>query len=243
MTDVDDRAASDRARTDARSGEAMLANPGFGQLLHRAHGHDRVDRGRGLARRAARPYGPLALDPATAVLPLRAGDLRGAQGLPARRTARSCTFRPEANAARFHRSARRMAMPELPVETFLERCRRARATPTATGCRRGDGQQPLPAPVHVRHRGGPRRAAPPASTLLRDRLAGRRLLRRRRQAGLGLAVARTTPARRPAAPALAKAAATTPPASSPSSRPSSTAATRSSSSTRSSTAGSRRSAA
>lgn len=32
------------------------------------------------------------------------------------------TFRPEANAARFQASARRLAMPELPVETFVEAC-------------------------------------------------------------------------------------------------------------------------
>lgn len=32
------------------------------------------------------------------------------------------TFRPEANAERFQRSAHRLAMPELPVETFIEAC-------------------------------------------------------------------------------------------------------------------------
>jgi branched-chain amino acid aminotransferase len=32
------------------------------------------------------------------------------------------TFRPEMNALRFQKSARRLAMPELPVETFIEAC-------------------------------------------------------------------------------------------------------------------------
>jgi branched-chain amino acid aminotransferase len=65
------------------------------------------------------PYGPIQLDPAAA-------ELHYAQeifeGLKAYRHADGSiwTFRPEQNAARMQRSARRLAMPELPTEYFLD---------------------------------------------------------------------------------------------------------------------------
>ena len=80
----------------------------------------RWTRGPRLARRrAGRPYGPLPLDPATMCAALRAGDLRGAQGLPAARrlVATLPPAAPTPSASR--RSARRLAMAELPDELFL----------------------------------------------------------------------------------------------------------------------------
>ncbi len=64
------------------------------------------------------PYGPLALDPATAVLHYGQEIF---EGLKAYRhdDGSVWTFRPDANAERFAGSARRMALPELPVEDFL----------------------------------------------------------------------------------------------------------------------------
>ena len=64
------------------------------------------------------PYAPLALDPATAVLHYGQEIF---EGLKAYRHADGSiwTFRPEANAARFADSARRLALPELPAEDFL----------------------------------------------------------------------------------------------------------------------------
>ncbi len=64
------------------------------------------------------PYGPLLLDPAAAVLHYAQEIF---EGLKAYRWADGSVwlFRPEANAERFNRSARRMALPELPAEDFL----------------------------------------------------------------------------------------------------------------------------
>ena len=67
------------------------------------------------------PYAPLSLDPATMVLHYAQEIF---EGLKAYRQPDGsvATFRPEKNAERFQPSARRLAMPELPVETFIEAC-------------------------------------------------------------------------------------------------------------------------
>jgi branched-chain amino acid aminotransferase len=66
-----------------------------------------------------RPYGPLALDPAASVLHYGQEIF---EGIKAYRHADGSiwTFRPEANGARLQRSAKRLALPELPVELFTE---------------------------------------------------------------------------------------------------------------------------
>ncbi len=65
-----------------------------------------------------RPYAPLSLDPATAVLHYAQEIF---EGLKAYRHADGSvwTFRPEENAARLVRSAQRLALPVLPVEDFV----------------------------------------------------------------------------------------------------------------------------
>jgi branched-chain amino acid aminotransferase len=65
------------------------------------------------------PYGPLALDPATNVLHYGQAIF---EGMKAYRHPDGgiYTFRPYENAKRFQRSAARMAMPELPEETFVD---------------------------------------------------------------------------------------------------------------------------
>src|SRR6266704_1220077 len=65
------------------------------------------------------PYGPLRLDPGTAYLHYAQGVF---EGLKAFRQAAGgvAVFRPDAHAARFVRSAQRLALPELPEETFVE---------------------------------------------------------------------------------------------------------------------------
>jgi len=64
------------------------------------------------------PYAPLSVDPATAVLHYAQEIF---EGMKAYRHADGSvwTFRPEENAARMVRSARRLALPELPVEDFI----------------------------------------------------------------------------------------------------------------------------
>ncbi|MBY0516779.1 MAG: branched-chain amino acid aminotransferase [Bacteriovoracaceae bacterium] len=67
------------------------------------------------------PYGPLQLDPCAKVLHYAQEIF---EGLKAYRhpDGQIALFRPELNARRFNFSARRMAMPEVPEETFVEAC-------------------------------------------------------------------------------------------------------------------------
>ncbi len=109
---------SDHARTPEER-ERVLANPGFGQ--HFTDHMIKIDwtEGRGWHDARLVPYGPLSLDPATAVFHY-AQELF--EGLKAYRQPNGSivTFRPYTNAARFNTSAARMAMPLLPEETFVE---------------------------------------------------------------------------------------------------------------------------
>ena len=98
--------------------EAILASPGFGKHFsdHMITATWTPDSG--WHDGALHPYGPLTLDPATAVLHYAQEIF---EGLKAYRhdDGSIWTYRPEANAARFQRSARRMALPELPVDDFV----------------------------------------------------------------------------------------------------------------------------
>ncbi|MCC5576730.1 branched-chain amino acid aminotransferase [Microtetraspora sp. AC03309] len=107
-----------QARTAAER-EQVLANPGFGQIFTDHMISIDYTEGRGWHDARLEPYGPLVLDPATAVFHY-AQELF--EGLKAYRQANGSivSFRPYANAARFNKSALRMAMPELPEEAFVE---------------------------------------------------------------------------------------------------------------------------
>jgi branched-chain amino acid aminotransferase len=100
---------------------AILADPGFGRYFtdHMV----RIDYTGG-AWGAGRvlPYGPLTLDPATSALHYGQEIF---EGLKAYRQPNGsiASFRPDANAERFARSARRLAMAELPGELFVESIR------------------------------------------------------------------------------------------------------------------------
>ena len=114
--------------------EAILANPGFGDYFtdHTAVVDFKVDADGqgGWANARIEPYGPIPMDPAAAVLHYGQEIF---EGLKAYRHADGSvwSFRPEANAARFNTSARRLALPELPEETFLESLRQLVATDVA----------------------------------------------------------------------------------------------------------------
>ena len=108
--------------TSPRSAEeraGLLANPGFGQVFtdHMVSARYSDDRGWHDARLSA--YAPLTLDPATSALHYGQAIF---EGLKAYRQPDGgiALFRPEMNALRFQRSARRLAMAELPSELFLE---------------------------------------------------------------------------------------------------------------------------
>ncbi|WP_175412320.1 branched-chain amino acid aminotransferase [Streptomyces sp. TRM64462] len=101
--------------------EAILANPGFGRHFTDHMVTIKWTEGRGWHDAQLVPYGPLSLDPATQVLHYAQEIFEGMKAY--RRPDGSVSlFRPEANARRFQASARRLAMPELPVETFIEAC-------------------------------------------------------------------------------------------------------------------------
>jgi branched-chain amino acid aminotransferase len=99
--------------------EQLLASPAFGtrftdhMITLRWTDSDGWHDGR------LEPYGPFTLDPATAVFHYSQEFF---EGLKAYRQGGGSIvmFRPQANAARFNSSARRMAMPELPEATFLQ---------------------------------------------------------------------------------------------------------------------------
>jgi branched-chain amino acid aminotransferase len=98
--------------------EAMLAAPGFGQVFTDHMVTLRWSAGRGWHDGRLEPYGPFTFDPATMVFHYAQEFFEGLKAY--RQENGSITmFRPDANAARFNRSARRMAMPELPEETFV----------------------------------------------------------------------------------------------------------------------------
>jgi branched-chain amino acid aminotransferase len=98
-----------------------LADPGFGRTFtdHMVTIKYREGEGWHDAKIVAR--GPLSLDPAAAVLHYAQEIF---EGLKAYRLQDGgmALFRPDANARRFNTSADRLAMPQLPEETFVEAC-------------------------------------------------------------------------------------------------------------------------
>ncbi|HSV39115.1 MAG TPA: branched-chain amino acid aminotransferase [Nocardioidaceae bacterium] len=108
-------------RADQTSDERLvdiLANPGFGIHFtdHMYVAEWTPDAGWQNARVEA--YGPITLDPATAVLHYAQEIF---EGMKAYRHADGSvwTFRPEANGERMARSSNRLALPVLPVEDFV----------------------------------------------------------------------------------------------------------------------------
>jgi branched-chain amino acid aminotransferase len=112
---------SQSARADAER-EAILADPGFGKHFtdHMVAIDWTIDGGWQDAR--VQPYGPLLLDPSAAVLHYGQEIF---EGLKAYRhdDGSIWAFRPERNAARLRKSARRLALPELSEEDFVESIR------------------------------------------------------------------------------------------------------------------------
>jgi branched-chain amino acid aminotransferase len=103
---------------EARLAE-ILANPGFG--THFTDHMFTVEWTPGDGWHAARvtPYGPLTLDPATAVLHYAQEIFEGMKAYR-HEDGSIWTFRPEENAARMVRSSQRLALPQLPVDDFVQ---------------------------------------------------------------------------------------------------------------------------
>ena len=107
---------SDEAR------EAILKDPGFGRY-HTDHmvSIDYTD-GQGWHDARVIPYGPIELDPSAIILHYAQGVFEGLKAYhwP---DGSIVSFRAQANAARLRSSARRIAIPELPEELFVESLR------------------------------------------------------------------------------------------------------------------------
>lgn len=97
---------------------AALAAPKFGTVFTDHMARVSWSQAAGWHSRRVEPYGPLQLDPATAVLHYAQEIFEGLKAY-GHADGSVWTFRPEENAARFQRSARRLALPELPAEDFL----------------------------------------------------------------------------------------------------------------------------
>jgi len=113
---------SDHARSAEQRAAILAGELGFG-----SHFTDHMvaiewDKARGWHDAQVRGYGPLSLDPAAAVLHYGQEIF---EGIKAYRHADGSiwTFRPHANGARLQRSAARLALPQLPVDEFVESLR------------------------------------------------------------------------------------------------------------------------
>jgi branched-chain amino acid aminotransferase len=108
---------STSGRSDAERDE-ILANPGFGLYFtdHMFLAEWTPDTAWADGRVV--PYGPLTLDPATAVLHYAQEIFEGLKAY-AHADGSIWLFRPQANAARMQRSAHRLALPPLPEEWFI----------------------------------------------------------------------------------------------------------------------------
>ncbi|GAA1582237.1 branched-chain amino acid aminotransferase [Leucobacter aridicollis] len=110
-------------RLPAAEREAILADPGFGD-----HFTDHMisivwTQADGWHDAQVLPYGPIAMDPASSVLHYGQEIFEGMKAY--RRADDSIViFRPEENARRLNESAVRLALPELPVELFVEATKR-----------------------------------------------------------------------------------------------------------------------
>lgn len=99
--------------------ERAIANPPFGRVFGEHMVSIRWSRERGWYAGELLPYGPIALEPSTLFFHYGQGIF---EGLKAYRQADGgiSLFRVDAHAARFRRSARRLALPELPDQAFIE---------------------------------------------------------------------------------------------------------------------------
>lgn len=109
-------------RKPANERTVILANPGFGDFFtdHTAivdYTQEATGNGRWHDARVE-AYGPISLDPSAAVLHYGQEIFEGLKAYR-HRDGSIWTFRPEANSARLNRSARRLALPELPIEYFI----------------------------------------------------------------------------------------------------------------------------
>ncbi|MGO3148116.1 MAG: branched-chain amino acid aminotransferase [Leucobacter sp.] len=117
MTDLTFTTTQAERRT-AKERETILSSPGFGDYFtdHMVSITWTVDKGWHDAEIV--PYGPIAMDPASSVLHYGQEIFEGLKAYR-QEDGSVATFRTEENARRLNDSARRIALPELPVELFV----------------------------------------------------------------------------------------------------------------------------
>ena len=108
--------------TPAERRAQVLADPGFGTNFSDHMVSIDWSEGRGWHDATIGPRQPIALDPAAAVLHYAQEIFEGLKAY-SQADGSIALFRPDANAARFNASARRLAMPELPEGVFVESIR------------------------------------------------------------------------------------------------------------------------
>jgi branched-chain amino acid aminotransferase len=107
---------------DAEARAKVLADPAFGRVFTDHMISAQWSVADGWHDAALTAYGPVSLDPAAVVLHYGQTVF---EGLKAYRQPDGgvALFRPERNAARMAKSARRLALPEFPEDAFVEACR------------------------------------------------------------------------------------------------------------------------
>ncbi len=117
LWEIENRTAGATRRSTAQR-EEILANPGFGKYFTDSMVTADWTADKGWHDAQLIPYGPLSLDPATNFMHYGQAIF---EGLKAYRHEDGSikTFRPFENARRFERSARRLAMAEVPEELFV----------------------------------------------------------------------------------------------------------------------------
>ncbi|MXO66144.1 branched-chain amino acid aminotransferase [Altericroceibacterium endophyticum] len=104
------------------SRDQALADPGFGTIFSDHMVSVEWSEGKGWHDAVVGPRQPIALDPATAVLHYAQEIFEGLKAYKLT-DGSMALFRPEENARRFNQSARRLAMPEMPEDMFVEAVR------------------------------------------------------------------------------------------------------------------------
>ena len=99
--------------------ERIIANPTFGTHFTDHQVVITWERDKGWHSAQVIPYGPIMMDPSSAVLHYGQEIFEGIKAYR-HEDGSIWTFRPDMNAARLQRSAKRMALPELPAELFVQ---------------------------------------------------------------------------------------------------------------------------
>jgi len=107
---------------DAATRDALVAEGGFGKYYTDHMVMCEWSEKDGWGEPHLMPYGPISLDPATAVFHYGQEIFEGMKAYR-QPDGSIALFRPTANAKRFANSARRLALPEMPVELLWKQSR------------------------------------------------------------------------------------------------------------------------